>query len=66
MTTPNERRYFDALKRITLYDSLSRLRKNSEKHWGLEYHETLECAYENIQAEAAAAIRGRRRPKEVK
>lgn len=61
MTT--EQTYFDTLKRIaTGYRSPMWLQNNSEKKYGLPYLEALEMAYENIQSEAATAIRGKRRP----
>ena len=58
----NELRYFTALKRITLYQSPTKLRRDSEKDWGLPYIDALEAAYENIQQEARDAIHSRRRP----
>jgi hypothetical protein len=61
--TENERRYFVALKRITLYTPPEKLRRTAEKSYGLEYHEALEMAYENVIEEAKSALRGRRRPK---
>jgi len=63
MAVSNEQNYYDALKRITLYDTAERLRRTSEKHWGLPFEEAIEYSYENIQAEAKAAIKGKRRPK---
>lgn len=54
--------YFDVLKRITRYDSPDRLRRSSEKDWGLPYEEAMAMAYENIQNEARLAIKGHRRP----
>jgi hypothetical protein len=60
----NEQRYFDALKRITLYQSVDRLRRRSEKEWGVEFPEVLEMVYENVKSEAERAIRGKRRPKD--
>lgn len=57
---------YTVLKRITLYDSPARLRKNSDKHWGLAYEEALEYAYENVRQEAKNAIRGVRLPKAKK
>ncbi|HXE63262.1 MAG TPA: hypothetical protein VN519_06950 [Bryobacteraceae bacterium] len=61
----NEQLYFDVLKRISRgYQTPDQLRKNAEKDYGIEYDEALEMAYENIQAEAAGAIKGKRRPKE--
>lgn len=61
----NELRYFDALKRITQYDSPERLRRTAEKQYGLDPAEVIEMAYDNIQGEARAALQGRRRPKET-
>jgi hypothetical protein len=58
----NEQRYYDALKRITEYQTPARMRRSSEKDWGLPFEEHLEYAYENIQQEAKTAILGRRRP----
>jgi hypothetical protein len=63
MSKENEQRYYDALKRITLYQSVERLRRSSEKEWGVGYPEALEMAYENIKSDAERAIRGKRRPK---
>ena len=60
----SEQRYFDALKQITKYESVERLRKHSERNWGLAYEEALEMAYENVINEARSAIRGKRRPKD--
>ena len=55
--------YYAALKRITLYDNVARLRRDSERRYGLTYEEALEYAYENVKAEAERAIKGRRAPK---
>lgn len=60
----NEQRYFDALKRIARdYQTPEQLRRSCERDYGLNYEEALIYAYENIQSEAAAAIKGKRRPK---
>lgn len=56
-------RYFDALKRITQFQSVEWLRKNSEKAYGLTPEEAIEMAYENIAVLAKVVIRGERRPK---
>lgn len=40
------------------YQTPAQLRKNSEKEYGLDYEESLEMAYENIQGEAAFAAKG--------
>ena len=61
----NEGTYYDVLNRIVrMYQTPAQLRRNAERQYGLTYEEALEMAYENIQAEASAAIRGRRRPSE--
>lgn len=58
-----EQRMYDALKRIArAYQNLEQLERSAEKQWGVSYKEALEMAYENIQQEAANAIRGMRRP----
>ncbi|WP_346236728.1 hypothetical protein ABDK00_014150 [Niabella insulamsoli] len=46
-------RMLQALQRIKAYQSPDRLRKNSDKDWGLEYEEALEMAYENMQTDAS-------------
>jgi hypothetical protein len=61
---PNyEARFSEALRRITAYMTPEQLRRRSEKEYGLSYNEALEMAYENIQGEAQAALKGYRRPK---
>jgi hypothetical protein len=56
--------YFDTLLKIArAYMRPDKLRRRAEKDYGVSYEEALEMAYENIQAEAAAAIYGKRRPK---
>lgn len=40
------------------YMTPDRLRKKSEDGFGLEYEESLEMAYENIQSLAAYAVKG--------
>lgn len=57
-----EQRLYDALKRITQYDSASKIAKTAERRYGLSGYEALEMAYENMQAMAKAAIRGMERP----
>ncbi len=59
----NNADYYDALRRITQYDSVERLRKRAEKDYGLSPEEAIEMAYENVKAEAEQAIKGKRRPK---
>lgn len=61
----NELVYFSALKRIASYQSPERLRRNAERNYGLPAEEAIEMAYENVLAEAKAAIKGKRSPTEV-
>jgi len=49
------------LKRIKRYQSPNRLRRTSQRTWGLDFEEALEMSYENIQTEAAAGIKGIKR-----
>ena len=61
----NELRYFDALRRIAKdYDSANKVIRTAGKRYALEGAEALAMAYENIQEEAAYAIKGRSRPTE--
>lgn len=63
--TTNEQKYFDALKRITKYQTPDQLKRRHWKDWGLEdASEAIEMSYENIQQEARDAIKGKRRPHE--
>lgn len=57
-----EQRLFDALKRISRYESPEKLRRNAEKDYGLDADEAIEMAYENVINEAKSAIKGMRRP----
>jgi hypothetical protein len=57
-----ELKLYDALKRITMYQSPSQLRKSAEKQYGLSAEEVIEMAYENVLIEAKNAIKGMRRP----
>lgn len=59
--TERELRLFDALKRITRYNSPDELRRVSEKRYGLDGSEAIEMAYENVLQEARNAIKGIRR-----
>jgi hypothetical protein len=55
---------YNALKKIaTYYQTPQQLRRNCEKMYGLQYEESLEMAYENLQAEARFATKGIRLPK---
>ena len=54
---------YSAMQRITRdYMSPAELRRHAQHQYGLPYHEALEMAYENIQAEAKAALKGISRP----
>lgn len=66
--TPKQAEQMDrmhrTLERIAKqYQTPAQLQRASEKKWGIEYCEALEMAYENIQTEAKAAIKGVRLPK---
>lgn len=65
MTNPsNEQVYYDRLKRIARgYMTPQQIRRDADGS-GLSYVEYLEMSYENIQTEANAAIKGKRRPKQ--
>ena len=57
------RKLYDALKRITKYQTPERLHRTHWKQWGLEHaSEAIEYAYENVLFEAKAATKGMRRP----
>jgi hypothetical protein len=59
----NGQRYHEALRQIAKeYLTTEQLAKRAEKLYGVNYHEALEMSYDNIQATAANAIRGRHRP----
>jgi soluble cytochrome b562 len=48
----------NALIEITKYQTPDKLRRDSEKDWGLEFEEALEISYENIQSTAKYAVKG--------
>lgn len=59
MKTEHIVKMYAALERIAKgYQTPAQLRKNCKEEWGLGYEESLEMAYENLQAEAKAAIKG--------
>ena len=63
MKIEHQQRMYDTLRRIARkYQRSERLLAKGD--FGLTGEETLEAAYDNIQSEAAAAIKGIRRPKE--
>lgn len=53
---------YNALKRISQYQTPSQLRKDSSKDWGIDFEEAIEMAYENIQGEAKAGVKNVRIP----
>lgn len=58
-----ERRMFDALKRISQYQTPAQLERGSARDWGLDdWREAMEYAYENVLQEAKRAVKGMRRP----
>lgn len=59
--TALEIRLYDTLKRIARdYQTPDQIRRSAERDYGLSPDEALEYAYENIQHEAKAAIKGLR------
>lgn len=62
MSIERQQKLFDALKRISSYTPPEKLRKTSERAYGLESSEAIEMAYENVIQEAKNAIKGMRRP----
>jgi soluble cytochrome b562 len=48
----------NALIEITKYQTPDKLRRDSEKDWGVQFEEALEMAYENIQTTAKYAVKG--------
>lgn len=57
-STPLEIKLFDALKRIAAYDPPERIRRNSQRDYGLDADEAIEYAYENVIGEAKHATKG--------
>lgn len=64
MNIEQQQRMYDALKRIRDdYMSPDEIRNHdTEAEADLDFEEYMEMSYENIQGEAAAAIRGLNRP----
>jgi hypothetical protein len=59
----NEQYYYDKLKKIARgYQTAAQLRRKAGQY-GLSHVEELEMSYENLQTEAALAIKGKRRPR---
>lgn len=60
--TQKEKQQFNkmrrALKEIASYQSPDKLRRESQKDWGLDYEEALEMAYENVISTAKYASKG--------
>jgi hypothetical protein len=58
-------RLYNVLHRIARgYMTPDQLRRRCEKEYGIPYAEALEMSYENIQAEAGAAIQGLRQSRQ--
>lgn len=62
MSIEREQKLYDALKRISSYTPPEKLRRTSERDYGLEGDEAIEMAYENVIQEAKNALRGMKRP----
>lgn len=59
--------YRAALERIARgYQTPAQIQRSSGNEYGLEYTETLEMAYENMQLEARAVLKRFRMPREPK
>lgn len=56
------REYYDALKELASFMSIERLKRESDRKYGLPADEAIEMAYENMLSMAQSAIKGRRRP----
>lgn len=57
---------YNALKRICAYQTPDQMRRGSSKQWGLDdAEECIGYAYENIQSEAKAGLKGVRKPTSV-
>lgn len=63
MNTEIQQRLYNALVRISKYDSPKKLRRDAEREYGLTPDEALELAYENVIQEAKSALKGVRKPK---
>lgn len=62
----HEAKFYQALKRIARdYKTSAQLRRSCEKEYGLGYEECLEMVYDNLQGEAAQAIKGYRKPRSL-
>lgn len=57
------RKMHSALSEISQYQSPERLRRDSEKDYGLDYTEALEMAYENVIETAKLGKKNVRLPK---
>lgn len=57
------RQMWEALQRIKRYQSPERMRRASQKDWGVGFEECLEMAYENMQIEAVNGLSGVRKPR---
>lgn len=66
MKEENIIKMFNTLKRISQYQPYEKLKRSSEKQYGLDYEEALEYSYENVIYEAKYALKGIRLPKKVK
>lgn len=61
--TPKQIQQFNKMRNALIqigkhYQTPAKLKKDSEKDWGLDYEEALEMSYENIQSAAKYAVKG--------
>jgi hypothetical protein len=53
----NHNKMRNALIEISKYETVDKLRRDSEKEWGIDFDEALEMAYENMQNTAKYAVK---------
>lgn len=63
--TELEQRLYDALKRISRYETPERLMRNAMGTYGVSGEEAVWMAYENVREEAKRAVRNVRARKEL-
>lgn len=61
--TPKQKEQFNNMRRALIqirrgFETPSQLRKNCGNCYGLDYEETIEMAYENMQCVAGLAVKG--------
>jgi hypothetical protein len=62
MSKNKELKFYEALKKITGYDSPEKLKKQAQRDYKFSYEELLEKAYKKTIETATRAINGEKRP----